>query len=58
MKLKTLVKHLIMQWPSIFPNALAVYDHLFYVIGNGSYGWKNGRKARYTKDVECVKISW
>ena len=31
-----------MQRPSIFPNALAVYDHLFYVIGNGCYGWKNG----------------
>ena len=41
MKLKTLVKHLIMQWPGLFPNALAVYDHLFYVIGNG-YNWKNG----------------
>ena len=36
MKLKTLVKHLIMQWPGFFPNALAVYEHLFYVIGNGS----------------------
>lgn len=41
MKLKTLVKHLIMQYPSLFPNALAVYDHLFYVVGNG-YSWKNG----------------
>ena len=30
-----------MQWPGLFPNALAVYDHLFYVIGNG-YSWKNG----------------
>lgn len=41
MKLKTLVKHLIMQWPRLFPNALAAYDHLFYVVGNG-YDWKNG----------------
>ena len=41
MKLKTLVKHLIMQCPCLFPNALAVYDHLFYVIGNG-FSWKNG----------------
>jgi len=41
MKLKTLVKHLIMQWPGLFPNALSVYDHLFYVIGNG-FSWKNG----------------
>jgi len=41
MKLKTLVKHLIMQWPCLFPNALSVYDHLFYVIGNG-FSWKNG----------------
>ena len=30
-----------MQYPSLFPNALAVYDHLFYVVGNG-YSWKNG----------------
>ena len=41
MKLKTLVKQLIMQCPGIFPNALAVYDHLFYVNGNG-FSWKNG----------------
>ena len=41
MKLKTLVKHLIMQCPGLFPNALAVYDDLFYVVGNG-YRWKNG----------------
>ena len=30
-----------MQWPCLFPNALSVYDHLFYVIGNG-FSWKNG----------------
>jgi hypothetical protein len=30
-----------MQCPCLFPNALAVYDHLFYVIGNG-FSWKNG----------------
>ena len=41
MKLKTLVKQFIMQCPGIFPNALAVYDHLFYVNGNG-FSWKNG----------------
>ena len=35
-----------MQCPGIFPNALAVYDHLFYVIGNG-FSWKNG-ELHYT----------
>lgn len=30
-----------MQYPSIFHNALLVYDHLFYVNGNG-HKWYNG----------------
>ena len=30
-----------MQFPSIFHNALLVYDHLFYVNGNG-HEWHNG----------------
>ena len=60
MKLKTLVKHLIMQHPFIFPNALEVYDHLFYVIGNG-YRWKGGelqevgRKFKRKSEEECIQ---
>ena len=41
MRLKTYVKHCIMQWPTIFRNATEVYNHLFYVIGNG-YHWEDG----------------
>lgn len=58
MKLKTYVKHCIMQYPLIYRNALDVYNHLFYVIGNG-YEWKNGVLHAYgfkTKSkLECVK---
>lgn len=35
------VRLCILNYPSIFSNALDVYDHLFYTIGNG-YEWKNG----------------
>ena len=41
MTLHEYVKQLIMQYPSIFHNALLVYDHLFYVNGNG-HEWHNG----------------
>lgn len=41
MTLREYVKQLIMQYPSIFHNALLVYDHLFYVIGN-AHEWHNG----------------
>ena len=41
MTLHNFTKQLIMQFPSIFPNALIVYDHLFYVNGNG-HEWHNG----------------
>lgn len=51
MKLKTLVKHLIMQHPDIFPNALAVYNHLFYVIGNG-YRWKDGELHEVGSEIK------
>ena len=58
MRLKTLVKHLIMQFPGIFPNALSVYNHLFYVIGNG-YEWKDGvlynAVFKEMTEEECVK---
>lgn len=60
MKLKTLVKHLIMQYPNIFPNALAVYNHLFYVIGNG-YEWKDGElheiggEIKQISEKNCIK---
>ena len=58
MKLKTYVKHCIMQYPLIYRNALDVYNHLFYVIGNG-YEWKNGTLHTYgfkTKSkLECIK---
>ena len=58
MKLKTYVKHCIMQYPLIYRNALDVYNHLFYVIGNG-YEWKNGVLHAYgfkTKSkLECIK---
>ena len=65
MKLKTLVKHLIMQHPYIFSNALEVYNHLFYVIGNG-YRWKGGelqkvgRKFKRKSEEECIQdmINW
>lgn len=47
-----------MQWPMLYPNALAVYNHLFYVIGNG-YSWKNGELHRIgfkTKTKEqCIQ---
>ena len=39
MKLKTCVKHCIMQYPTLYRNALDVYNHLFYLGGNG-YDWK------------------
>ncbi len=58
MKLKTYVKHCIMQYPLIYRNALDVYNHLFYVNGNG-YEWKNGVLHAYgfkTKSkLECIK---
>ena len=59
MKLKTLCKHLIMQNPCIFPNALSVYDHLFYVIGNG-YHWKDGilqsdEEFKEKSEEECIQ---
>lgn len=58
MKLKTLVKQLIMQYPCLLPNALAVYDYLFYVFGNG-FSWKNGELQKIgfkTKTKEqCIQ---
>ena len=57
MKLKTYVKHCIMQYPTLYHNALDVYNHLFYLGGNG-YDWKNGTLQRIgfkTKTKkECV----
>lgn len=41
MTLKEYVKQHIMQYPGIFHNALLVYNHLFYVNGNG-HEWHNG----------------
>ena len=41
MTLHEFVKQLIMQSPSIFHNALLVYDHLFYTNGNG-FKWHKG----------------
>ena len=47
-----------MQFPGIFPNALSVYNHLFYVIGNG-YEWKDGvlynAVFKEKTEEECVK---
>ena len=58
MKLKTLTKHLLMQWPTLFRNALDVYNHLFYVVGNG-YEWKNGILVqsgfRTKTKMQCIK---
>ena len=58
MKLKTYVKHCIMQYPLIYRNALDVYNHLFYVIGNG-YEWKNGVLHacgfKTKPKLECIK---
>lgn len=41
MTVKTQLKHCLLNFPRIFPNALSVYDHWFCVIGNG-YEWKDG----------------
>lgn len=42
MDFETTLKSCLMEYPSIFPNALSVYDHLFCTIGNG-YEWENGQ---------------
>ena len=41
MTFKDTLRTSLMLFPSIHPNALTVYDHLFCVIGNG-YSWENG----------------
>lgn len=41
MTVKSELKHCLLNFPRIFPNALSVYDHWFCVIGNG-YEWKDG----------------
>ena len=46
MKVKTELKHSMLTYPCLYPNALFVYNHWFLSIGNG-YEWKNGEL------VEC-----
>lgn len=41
----------LLNFPSIFPNALAVYDHWFCVCGNG-YEWKDGELYKKPYDDE------
>ena len=47
-----------MQFPMLFKNATEVYNHLFYVIGNG-YDWKDGELKevgfRPKSKLQCIK---
>jgi len=42
MNFKDTLRSMLLKYPAIFPNALAAYDHLFCVVGNG-YSWENGQ---------------
>lgn len=39
---KNTLHSLLLNYPSIFPNALYAYDHLFLTLGNGAY-WSRGQ---------------
>ena len=46
----------LINFPSIFPNALSVYNHLFCTVGHG-YEWENGElvsTGRYNTDVKTA----
>lgn len=42
MNLKDTITRSLLLYPTIYPNRLAVYNHLFCVIGNG-YDWEKGQ---------------
>lgn len=54
MDFKNTLRTSLMMYPSIHPNALTVYDHLFCVIGNG-YSWENGELVEHGKKATSVK---
>jgi len=54
MNFENTLKQCLLTYPSIYPNALYVYDHLFLTIGNG-YEWKDGTlvsNENYCTNVE------
>jgi hypothetical protein len=42
-------------YPSLFPNAIHVYDHLFLTIGNG-YEWQDGKLVYDDENSLCDNI--
>lgn len=56
MTLQETVRNAILKHPSIFNNALTVYNHLFCVIGNG-YEWVDGELVSKGKEkpVESIR---
>jgi hypothetical protein len=45
MNFEKTLRNSLMMYPSIHPNALTVYDHLFCVVGNG-YHWEDGELVK------------
>jgi len=64
MSLRDTVRYCLLWYPSIFKNALDVYNHLFCVIGNG-YDWKDGclvdghdKKKKSKLDIKDAAIEY
>ena len=61
MTLEKTVRHMLLNYPSLFSGAIEAYNHLFLTVGNG-YTWENGelintcRAENETEDVrEAIK---
>ena len=51
MKVEDQLRKSLLNFPMLFPNALAVYDHLFLVVGNG-FEWKDGELVHACEESE------
>ncbi len=49
------LRKVMLTFPSLFPNAICVYDHLFLAIGNG-YEWKDGELVYDADATLCDSI--
>lgn len=54
MNLRDTVRNALLKHPSIFENALTVYNHLFCVLGNG-YEWLDGELILGSKEPISLK---